>query len=179
MADILNLKAVNFDELAQAFQDAPTETARFVKQELFRFARRVRRKLINERMKGRPGIVGGVLARGKNVQAFQTGTDLASLKAVNKISRILRMHEEGGPINVRHAAFLYLSRKTGHGGKGQIFARVKTVTIPPRLGFEALWNREVPDGIRRIHAAMERAMRVALEKRMKAINAAVSRFVDA
>lgn len=173
MPEIINVKAVNIDELIAALNDAPTETARFVKTELFRFARRVRRKLIRERMQGAPGIKGGVLARGGNVKGFQTGSDLPSLKAVTKISRILRTHEEGHTFRPVKAAALFLSKKTGKAGQGKIFARVKSVTLPARLGFEALWRREVPDGTERVHDAMARAMRVAMEKRMKVITSVI------
>lgn len=170
MPEILNATAVNIEELRQAFDDAPKDTFRFVKQELFRFARRTRKKLIRERMQGAPGIKGGVLARGGNVKAFQTGTDLGSLKAVNKISRILRTHEEGHTFRPVRGEFLFLSKKNGKAGQGRIFARVRSVTIPSRLGFESLWRREVPDGQARVHDAMERGVRVAMERRLKTVS---------
>jgi hypothetical protein len=173
-----SLEAVNLKELQQAFEEAPELTTRYVKGELSRFARRVRRKTIRERMSGRPGIEGGQFTRGKHVQGFATGSELATLKAVNKISRILRVHEEGAVITPRAAGWLYLSRKSGQAGQGRIFARVKSVTIPARLGFEALWRREVPDGQRRIADAMARAMRVSMERRMKAITSTIQRIVD-
>jgi len=173
MPEIINATALNIEELQAALGDAPTETYRFVKQELFRFARRTRKKLIRERMQGAPGIKGGVLAKGGNVKAFQAGSDLPSLKAVNKISRVLRTHEEGHTFTPVKGSYLFLSRKTGKSGKGRIFARVRSVTISARLGFETLWEREVPDGQTRVHDAMERALRVAMEKRMKAITGAV------
>lgn len=165
---------INFDELKQAFDDAPKETAKFVKGELGRFAKRVRRQTIREHMSGRPGIDGGQFKKGKHVQGFVTGSDLGSLKAVSKISRILRVHEEGGVITPKSAGFLFLSKKTRVAGKGHIFARVKRVVIPARLHFQDTWKSQVPDGTKRIGDAMERAMRVALERRMKTITNAVS-----
>jgi hypothetical protein len=165
---------VNFEELKQAFEDAPKETARFVKGELGRFAKRVRRQTIRTGMSGRPGIDGGQFKKGKHVQGFVTGNDLGSLKSVNKISRILRVHEEGGVITPKQTGFLFLSRKTRVAGKGHIFARVKRVVIPARLHFQDTWKQQVPDGERRIADAMDRAMRVALERRMKAFTSTVS-----
>jgi hypothetical protein len=171
VADVINLK-----ELQRAFGTAPALVTRNIRGELGRFAKRVRRKTIRERMSGRPGIDGGQFKRGKHVQAFVTGSELGNLKAVNKISRILRVHEEGGVINPQRGAWLYLSKKTGVKGKGRIFARVKQVVIPARLGFEMVWRREKPDGIKRIAAAMERGVREAIDKQFKEITRTVQRL---
>ncbi len=179
---------VNVEELRRALADAPDLTARYVKQELFRFARRVRKTVIRERMKGpkatgplakSPGeaLHGGQFLRGKHIQGFTVGNELANLKAVSKISRMLRVHEEGATITPKQAGMLVLSRKTRVAGKGHIFARVTSVRIPARLRFESTWRRELPDGQRRIHAAMERAVRVAMERRMKAVSSVITRTV--
>ena len=40
--------AINFDELKQALSEAPDLTTKFVKSEMFRFARRVRRRTIQQ-----------------------------------------------------------------------------------------------------------------------------------
>lgn len=186
--DIVIGDALNFEELRQALSEAPELTAKFVKGEMFRFARRVRRRTIQQ-MTGAKGrgpqskspadkLYGGQFKRGKHVNAFSAGTDLGSLKAVTKISRILRIHEEGATITPKAGGFLFLSRKTRIAGKGSIFARVKSVTIPARLGFQKAWNAELPDGEQRIHGAMDRAMRVAMDRRMKAIGAAVTKAVS-
>lgn len=179
--------AINFDELKQALSEAPDLTTKFVKSEMFRFARRVRRRTIQQMTGAKargpeaksPGaaLFGGQFKRGDHVKAFSTGSDLSSLKAVTKISRILRVHEEGATIPVKGAGFLFLSRKNGK-GTGSVFARVKSVTIPPRLHFQQAWKEQVPDGQQRVHDAMERAMRVALERRMKAISAVVQQVVN-
>lgn len=179
--------AVNFEELRQALADAPELTAQYIKGELFRFARRVRRRTIQQmtgaeakgpraKSSGAP-LFGGQFKRGKHVQGFSAGTDLDSLKAVTKISRILRVHEEGATITPRAGGLLFLSRKTRVAGKGQLFARVKSVTIPARLHFRQAWDQQLPDGEKRVHDAMERAMRVAMERRMKALSATVQRLV--
>lgn len=167
---------INIEELKRAFADAPRLTQRNVKSEMFRFARRVRRKTIRERLSGPPGIDGGQFKKGKHVQAFTTGSDLASLKAVNKISRILRVHEEGGTITAKGGGFLFLSKKNRSKGKGRIFARVKQVVIKPRLGFQKVWEKEVPEGLKKIGNGVERAMREAMDKHLKAVSAAVARF---
>lgn len=176
MPTAIGTEMLNLDELRRAFAKAPGLVARNVRGELGRFAKRVRRKVIRERMNGAPGISGGQFKRGKHVQGFVTGNDLASLKAVSKISRILRVHEEGGTIRARGGGWLYLSRKNRKKGQGAIFARVKQVVIPARLGFEALWRRELPDGIRRVEAGMQRAMREAIQKELKAVSSFIKRI---
>lgn len=167
---------INVRELQQALEQAPRLVQRNVKGEMLRFARRVRRKVIRERMNGAPGINGGQFKKGKHVQAFVTGSDLVNLKAVNKISRILRVHEDGGAITARGGGYLYLSKKNRIKGKGKIFARVKQVVIPARLGFEMLWRRELPDGLKRVADGVERAMREAMDQQMKAVASLIQRI---
>lgn len=176
MPTAIGTDIVNINELTAAFRKAPALVARNVRGELGRFAKRVRRKVIRERLNGPPGISGGQFKRGKHVQGFVTGSDLASLKAVNKISRILRVHEEGGTITAKGGGWLYLSRKNRKKGQGAIFAKVKQVVIPARLGFEAVWRRELPDGLRRIDAGIQRAMREAIEKELKAVSSFVKKL---
>lgn len=178
--DAVYAKAVNFTELQQAFADAPVETYRWVKTPLFRFARRVAKRVKTDSLSGRPGIVGGPWKRlkDKNVQGFQTGTDLSSLKAVNKVSRIVRTHVEGAVITEKGGGFLFLSRKTGKGGTGKVFARVKSVTIPARVKFEEPWRQEIPKATGQIADAVDRAMQTVLDRRMKAISSAIQRVTS-
>lgn len=167
---------INVEELSRALGEAPRLVTRNVKNELGRFAKRVRRKVIRERLNGSPGINGGQFKRGKHVQGFVTGTDLASLKAVNKISRILRVHEEGGVITAKGGGYLVLSVKNRVKGKGKIFARVKQVVIPARLGFEALWRRELQDGLQRVANGVDRAMKEAMDRQLKAVTGLIQRL---
>jgi hypothetical protein len=177
MPSAIAAEAINFDELKQALTTAPQLVQRNVKSELFRWTRRVRKKVIRERLSGAPGITGGQFKKGKHVQAFVTGRDLASLKAVNKISRILRVHEDGATIRPTHGEWLYLSKKTRVAGKGHVFARVRQVVIPARLGFEALWRRELPQAYEKVNDAVHRAMREAIDKQMKAAASFIQRVV--
>lgn len=178
--DAVIATTVNFTELQQAFADAPVETARWVKTPLFRFARRVARQVKAESLSGRPGILGGPWKRlkDKNVQGFTTGSDLGSLKAVTKASRIVRTHIEGATITAQGEGFLFLSRKTGKAGTGAVFARVRSVTIPARVQFEAPWRQEIPKATEQIGDAMQRAMSAALDRRMTAISSAVQRVAN-
>jgi len=177
--------AVNFDELQQAFAAAPVTTTRFVKGAMGRFSRRVRRRTIQQ-MTGSKGVgplskpagaalFGGQFKRGGHVKGFLTGADLSSLKSVSKISRILRVHEEGATITPTQAGMLFLSKKNGKLGAGKVFARVKSVTIPPRLHFTQAWANEIPRGEKEVLAAAHRALRLSMEQRMKVISQYVNK----
>lgn len=178
--DAVIADVVNFGELRQALADAPVETARFVKTPLFRFARRVAKRIKVESLSGRPGIEGGPWKRikDKNVQGFSTGSDLSTLKAVNKVSRILRTHVEGATITAKTGGFLFLSRKTGKSGSGNVFARVKSVTIPARVKVVEPWQSEIPKASEQISDAMHRAMQVVIDRRLKAISSAIQGVVN-
>lgn len=175
----LIVETVNFDELRQAFDEAPKETFRYVKTALFRFARRAARKTKTGYLKGAPGIKGGPWGRvsDRNIRGFTTGADLSGLKAVTKASRIVRTHIEGATITPRAGGFLFLSRKTGVKGQGQVFARVTSVTIPARIPFESVWRGQLPKAGEDVADAMARAMKVALDRRMKAVSRFVSQAV--
>lgn len=194
MADEIRVIAVNFDIVQEGFRTAPDRAYKFARQELDRFAKRVRKRVI-QGMSGRKALVtrstkygtqflssarkspsdplyGGQFKKGGHIKARAGGTDLNSLYAVTSISRILRVHEEGATITTsKQAGFLFLSRKSGNAGGGQIFARVKSVTIPPRLHFEKTWNAMVPDGTKRVEDAIHRAVTEALTSKMKAVSA--------
>lgn len=170
-------EAVNVAELQQALADAPAETLRYVKTPLFRFARRVAKRIKVESLSGRPGIQGGPWKRikDKNVQGFSTGGDLSSLRAVNKISRIVRTHVEGATITPKSGQFLFLSRKTGSKGTGTVFAKLRRVQIPARVNVEGPWRQEQPKAGEQVLDAAHRAMTVAMDRRMQSISSFVQR----
>lgn len=199
----ITLTEVNLTELRQAMREAPIESWRFAKSEMGRFAKRVRRQTIRS-MSGSPAVrgasdafgrakgtirsgqakaasaplYGGQFKRGKHIQGFATGADLGSLKAVSKLSRILRVHEEGATITSPRGGVLFLSRKTSTAGQGKIFARAQSVRIPKRLHFKEIWDREIPDGRRRVLESIRRAMRVVIERRLKAVSASVVGYLE-
>lgn len=179
--DAVLAEAVNFREVQEAFEATPSLAGRYIKQVMFRFSRRVARRTKKEYLSGPPGISGGPWARlsDRNVRGFTVGNDLAGLKAVTKASRILRTHIEGAVILPKQAGMLYLSRKTGVKGKGTVFARVRSVTIPARVPFEQLWREEIPRAGEEIHDAAHRAAHQALEQRMKVLGGLVNRVVNA
>lgn len=178
--DSIIVESHNFNELQKAFAAAPKITERFVKTALFRFARRVARNTKRDYLRGGAGIKGGRWARlsDKNIRGFTVGGDLASLKAVSKVSRIVRTHVEGAVITPRQAGYLYLSKKSGVAGQGAVFARARSVTIPARIPFESVWRAAIPKGSQDVLDAADRAMRQAFEERMQSIGAVVQRLAN-
>ena len=178
--DSITVESHNFDELRKAFDAAPKLAERYVKTALFRFARRVARNTKREYLRGGAGIKGGPWARlkDKNIRGFTVGGDLSNLKAVSKVSRIVRTHVEGAVITPRQAGYLYLSKKSGVAGQGSVFARARSVTIPARIPFESVWREAIPKGSQDVLDAADRAMRQALDERMQAISAVIKRVAN-
>ena len=170
MADLIQIQTQNFTELQQAFQDAPAQMFRFSRGEMTRFSARFRKKFIKERLSGRPGIKWGTARKvGKNVQSVVSGSSLDTLAVTGTLSRFLRVHEEGAVIQAK-AGFLFLSKKTGVKGQGKIFAKVKSVTIPARLGFVTMFKAQaVADLQPRLQKAAVRAVQVAMEQKLKQV----------
>ena len=54
--DNLTVTTINFNEVQQAFKEAPWEAHRFMKTAMFRFARRVAKRTKIEYLSGPPGI---------------------------------------------------------------------------------------------------------------------------
>lgn len=151
------------DTLRTALLAAPELTVRFVRQELIRFSKRFKKKFIQDRMKGRPGINAPRMSQGKNVAAWVDGKTIGTLTAHAKIGRILKVHEEGRTIQARNGGYLFIRK----GNK--IVAKVREVRIPARLGFRDTWNAMIPDARARIKRAMERAVKVARERATKKV----------
>lgn len=178
--DNVTVSAINFDEAEKALDAAADISARFVKTALFRFARRVAKRVKVEGLSGPPGIKGGPWRRikDKNVRGFVAGKDLSDLRAVNTVSRILRTHVEGATITAKDGGFLFLSRKSKIPKTGKIFARVKTVTIPARVKFEEPWRKELPRGIEEVRAALYRAVNLSLDQRLKVISLYINKVAS-
>ena len=178
--DGLTVTTINFEEAQRAFREVPAIAAKFTKTALFRFARRVAKRTKTDYLSGRPGIKGGPWRRIKdrNVRGFTAGNDLSDLRAVNKVSRIVRTHVEGATITAKGAGFLFLSRKTGKTGSGKIFARVRSVTIPARIPFETVWRKELPRGEKEIGDALHRAVNLTLDQRMTVISKHLNKILS-
>ena len=176
-------KVLGAAAVREMLKDAPDIETRFVKQEMKRFGKRVRAKVVRNRVKGRPGIkwrgptgggkgadsiqgVGGKKRLGKNIKSWASGKDTGNIIANVKISRLLRIHEDGLTINAKAGKWLTIidRKKPLIDGKPQIIALVKKVRIPPRLKFRETFKSLEPDARVKIEKAMDRAATI-LEKR--------------
>lgn len=177
--DKLTVTMMNFDEAQAAFNAASDVGARFAKTALFRFARRVAKNTKRNYLHGGAGIKGGRWARlsDKNIRGFTVGGDLSNLKAVSKVSRIVRTHVEGAVITPQQAGLLFLRKKSG-AGPGSVFALMRAVTIPARIPFESVWRGELPRGTKEVGDAIHRAVNLTLDQRMKVISQYLNKVVS-
>ena len=178
--DGISVTPINFTEVQQAFKETPDIAARFAKTAMIRFARRVAKHTKQDYLRGRPGIVGGPWARSKdkNVRGFTIGNNLSTLQAVSRVSKIVRTHVEGATITAKAGGFLFLSRKNNIKGGGKIFARIRSVRIPARIPFEAVWRQELPRGTKEIGDALHRAVNLSLDQRMKVISQYINKVAS-
>lgn len=161
-----------FENVTPMLQRTKDLTFSFVKQEMVRFGNRFRKRMVKERMSGRPGIDAPKLAKGKNLSAWTKGDDLSNLTTTARITRILVKHEKGGPIFSRSGGYLFLQNRGGKWNatttsSSNIFAKMRSVNIPARLGFRSLWNEVIPDERQRIKQAMNNAIKVAGERNVQ------------
>jgi hypothetical protein len=151
-----------------------------VKTALSRFANRVSKQVKVQGLSGRPGIKGGPWCRikDKNVRGIVAGKDLSDLRAVNRVSRVVRTHVEGATITAKGAGFLFLRRGKQGKGTGSVFARVRSVTIPARVPFESVWRKELPRGIDEVNAALTRAINLSFDQRMEVISKYINKVAS-
>lgn len=154
------LAVVNMPGFLKAIVDTPKVQLRYMRGELSRGVKRIRKNFIRTQLHGPPGIKAGVLAKGKNVFTFVSGGSLDRLGAKIGISRILHVHEKGMTITPKKGGLLFLHEK----GRGPIFAVTKKVVIPARLKFRQLVHAEAPAMLRKVGDAGKRATEQTLSK---------------
>lgn len=98
--EVLTVTPVNFDEVAAAFRDAPGLAGQYIGTEMLRATARVRKRFIEKRLNGPPGIKGGVWKKQskRHVKYWVAGKTLEAMQATIVISRFLALHETGGKI---------------------------------------------------------------------------------
>lgn len=180
MADqFIDLQLLGFNELRQAVGEAPRETFTFLKQDFRRFGNRFVRRFKKERLHGRPGINALKMARrqDRNARAVVTGNSLGTLQVAGKLSRFLSAHERGATIRPKAGGYLSLSRKTGVKGQGKIFARRRVVQLPARLGFVTMFKAQAEADLKaRVPGTVQRALKVAFERRLKRVAVSLSQL---
>lgn len=160
MNQAISITAPQLPKLIDAIAQTPKVQLRFMRTEMSRGLKRLRKLFIQTKLQGPPGIHGGQLAKGKNVSTFVSGKSLKELAGRIGISRILHVHEKGLTISAKGSGMLYLKAK----GTKRIIAVVPKVVIPARLGFANLVYRESPALLRKVGEAGKRATETQLKK---------------
>lgn len=205
--DAIKIETLNFNEVAQAFEDAPELASAYLKREMHRAAARVRKRFMEQRMHGPPGIRGGewLKQHKRHIKYWTIGRDLGSLQSAIRIGRFLTPHEFGGTVTAQHKGRDMLRIPIGprrklptRGGfegnhiKGLVFIRRKgkspllaeivggkmiprfvlkgRIVMKARLGFAQTVMNEWPKEFPKLQETLHRAVRVSLERRMRAIS---------
>jgi hypothetical protein len=160
---------INAIEMKKGLSLAQILSKRYGRTELSRGGKRIIRQFKKRYLSGPPGIKGGQFKRGKHAfsfPTFRTGVDDVTVG----LSRILRVHEEGAEIKAKsQAKGLFISKKTGVSGAGQVLAVAKSVKIPKRTKFVMLTRAMSKDIAERVAQANARGVTHAMEQTMNRI----------
>lgn len=160
---------VNGLEMKKGLDLSQILSKRYGRTELARGGKRIIRQFKKRYLSGPPGIKGGQFKKGKHAFSFPTFRTRVDDVTVG-LSRILRVHEEGGEIKAKsQAKGLFLSKKTGVSGEGEIQAVAKSVKIPKRTKFVMLTRAMSKDIAERVAQANARGVTHAMEKTMNRI----------
>lgn len=164
-----------FENVSGMLKRVPDLMTLYTKQEMVRFGVRFRRTMKKEHMTGRPGIDAPKLSRlsDKNLTAWAKGNSLSNIATTGRITRILKVHEEGALIAPNTMMFLTSRSKAKWTATMKsdriVIGKAMSVRIPPRLGFLRTWREMIPDELGRIQAAQARALKAAGEQAVKQV----------
>ncbi|MCK9420620.1 MAG: hypothetical protein M0R70_14710 [Nitrospirae bacterium] len=149
--------------VGKTLESLPGLTYTAVRQQLEDFADRFKSKLARERMSGPPGINwfgAKTLKNSRHFQFYVVGDSLKSLSMVSRISGKLMMHETGGTITPKNGKWLYIFNRKGRlpGTRGTIVAKVRSVTLRPRLQFRATFESMLKDEMGNMDSAVAGAL---------------------
>lgn len=160
---LLQLSIPQMPSFLKAIGETPNVQLRYMRSELNRGVKRIRKNFIKAQLHGPPGIKAtGKLSKGKNVRTHVEGKSLGTLGAEIAISRILHVHEKGLTILPKKGAFLFLHEPGGR--KKPIFGVARQVVIPSRLKFRQQVAQETPAMLRKVGDAGVRATQATLTK---------------
>jgi hypothetical protein len=178
----LKLDVVGLPEFIHGVERAKILTVRFMRGAFSRGGKQVRRRFINEQLKGPPGIKGGELAKGRNVFSRVYGDHPDNIGVQVGISRILHVHEKGMTIHSKGGGPLYLQKRSkgkrvlfqkGSKEDSTILAVVNEVVIPARLHFRKLAESMGPAIVLKAAQEAMRATDVAISTELKKVLARV------
>lgn len=155
----ISLTVPQMPDFLKALVEAPKVQMTYMKQELDRGAKRIRKSFISAQLMGPPGInAQGKLSKGKNVITFVEGSMNKTLSASIGISRILHVHEKGLTIAAKGKKYLAIHAKGSGPLKSRpILALVKQVVIPARLHFVKQVRNEAGPVLVKVAEAGQRA----------------------
>jgi hypothetical protein len=204
MADVVSVSAVNFEEIRQGLSESADWSYRLLKDEFGRHGKRFRKQFIKTSLRGRPGIKWDERTRkiGGNVRANVEGKDLRSLQLEARLSRFLRVHEEGAIIQATVGVLALRLQKglppdprklsgtfivpgmnvigrDGPTGLALLYGLRTQVKIPARLKFVATWQAMLPTLLGKIPSIVARAIKVSIERRAKAVARMISNLAAA
>ncbi|HXN07324.1 MAG TPA: hypothetical protein VN944_09705 [Nitrospiria bacterium] len=166
------------DQMSHVLSELPRTTNQLVKREMKTFAARFRKMFVKTHLSGQGeySIAAlGKLSKGGNFSSTVTGDDISNLVWTAKISKILRIHEEGGDITAKDGGYLSIgSREIYRGGihsskfaiEGGYIRRKLSVHIPARIHFKAEFDNAKPDLMARIKKAMDRSVTLSNDRNM-------------
>lgn len=161
----------------ELLRDVPDLTVSFTRQELVRFSKRIRKRMLKERLSGRPGVAfpekgkRSIIASRIKSKFKRTGTRTRTIGKIQDtlVGKNVRAWVPKGAKNIGElVAISKISRfllwhEEGTTGRFR---------VPARLGFRKLWASMVPDARVKIEKAMDRAVDVAaIRSRKRAVQA--------
>lgn len=170
--DGLTVEVVNLEDIRQALLAAPDEATKLFRERLTRFNRTMKSRFIRRRMRGQGIRWSDAKSAGGNVRTRVLGTGM-TLRASAKLSRLLSIHERGGLIVPKKGTYLTTRSHPGAQENGIIRGRVKSVMLHARLGFLPSWKEQVKAETPRWPLIAQRAIRMAIERRVKTLSAVV------
>lgn len=166
----------------ELLRDVPDLTVSFTRQELVRFSKRVRKRTLKERLKGRPGIAFPEARRRSLISSRikakfkRTGTRTRTIGKIQDtlVGKNVRAWVPKGAknlgelVSISKISKFLLWHEEGTTGKFR---------VPARLGFRKLWVSMVPDAVVKIGKAMDRAADVAARRSRKRAVQAFKRVI--
>lgn len=158
--------ALNLPGFIAGIGEAPKVQLKFMREELKRGLKRVKKLFIRTQLSGPPGIKLGTHAK-KNVRSHASGTTLSNLSGFIAGSRLVHVHEKGMVITPKGGELLYLIDKK----KDRVMGTARKVVIPARLRFRQLVRNETPEMLKKVAQEGMRATEVTLRKSLEKVAA--------
>ena len=156
--------ALNLPGFITGIGEAPKVQLKFMREELKRGLKRVKKLFIRTQLSGPPGLNMKSNAK-KQVRSHASGTTLSNLSGFIAGSRLVHVHEKGMVITPKGGGLLYLIDKK----KDRVMGTARRVVIPAWLRFRQLVRNETPAMLRKVAEEGMRATEVTLRKSLQKV----------